>query len=415
MLPIVYSGLILLMVAKSGLFNSNTISSKTFAILAFAKILAGLSYWLLQLYDMDLQDTGRFIEQGNIVFNALQENPWYYIELVFGRNDYLPEPEYLCHYIDQMGFWYDQGNYSMVRINALIRLISFGSHPIHFIFFAFLSFIGCYHFFRFFERETSVHEYLLVFVIFLTPGILFWTSGAHKEAIVIFLAGVIFNKLSEIIHGNGSAGKWILVMAFIAIMGLIRFYTMAVLLPGLMAFYLSGTSKINPFLIFSGLYGLFIFSAVVFDINSDGFRFAEEITIRQNTFIQSVGDTSFQLQQVSNSWTNIIKLIPQAFVNPFIRPLPGSCHNLQCQLACAESIIYMVVFFFLIIRISGLELLHNRTALLCLSAGLCLTLLIGLIVNNSGAIVRYRSVSMLFMLMGLIISTTSVYRKPKMS
>jgi hypothetical protein len=415
LLPFLYSGLILLMVAKSGFFNAESITPRTFTFLTCIKIIAGLSYWLLHDFYMDAQDTDRFINEGNVVFSAIYENPLYYLQLVFGRNDYLPEPEHLCHYIDQMGFWYDQGNYSMVRINALIRLISFGSHPVHFIVFSFLSFIGCYHLFKFFERETIVHEYLLILVIFLMPGILFWTSGAHKEAIVIFLTGVIFNKISEIIHNNDSIGKWILVLAFIAILGFIRFYTMTVMLPGLIAFYVSGKTRVNPLLIFSGLYGLFIISAVIFDINSDGFRFAEEITIRQNSFIRSHGDTSFPLQEVSNSWTNIIKLIPQALFNPLVRPLPGTCHNLLCQLACAESIIYIVIFLFLLVRIKGQELLYNRTVLLCISVGLCLTLLIGLIVNNSGAIVRYRSISMLFMLMGLIISIIPVYRKPKIS
>lgn len=415
MLTILYSGLVLVLIAKSGCFKSDTLSSRSFTLLAFVKILAGLSYWLLQMFDLDIQDTGRFIRDGNVIFSAIQENPLYYLQLVFGRNDYLPEPEHLCHYIDQMGFWYDQSNYSMARINALIRLISFGYQPVHFIAFSFLSLAGCYHFFRFFERETIVHEYILVVVIFLIPGILFWTSGAHKEAIVIFLVGVIFNKISEIIQGNDSVGKWILVIVFIAILGLIRFYTMAVILPGLIAFYISGKTRANPLLVFACLYGLFIFSAVVFDINSDGFRFVEEITIRQIAFIKSQGDTSFELREVSNSWTNIIKMMPHAFINPFIRPLPGTCHNLQCQIACAESVLYILVFLFLLYRVNRHELFNNRTALLCISVGLCLTLLIGLIVNNSGAIVRYRSVSMLFMLMGLIISTIPMYRKTKMS
>lgn len=415
-IPLFYLLIILTFVYKSAYFKTSTLTAGTLTVFMFIKAMAGLSYWWLQYSASIFQDTSRFIAEGNVVYSSIADNPKYFLELVFGKNDYLPEPEYLCRYINQMGFWYDQSNYTMVRINALIRLFSFGFSSVNFIVFSFLSFIGSVHLFKFLEKRTSLNELFLAGIIFLTPGIVFWTSGAHKEGIVIFLLGIIINRFGEILDNKGNTVKWVLIFILLFLLGLIRFYTMCVVIPGMIAYYLSYKTTIKPFMIFSMMYGFFFLSAVFFDINSDGFRFAEEISIRQQTFLKSVGDTSFHMTAINNSWTNILKLLPEAFVNPFIRPLPMSCRSFLCSVASVESVIYTAIFLFLTYKMRWRQLQFNREALLFISIGLCLMLLIGIIVNNSGAIVRYRSVGILLLFTGMVISIYSpVYKKEKMT
>jgi hypothetical protein len=349
-------------------------------------------------------DSRIYIRDANIIYSSLQESIWYYLHLTLGPNDYLPEPDHLCAYIDPMGFWYDQGNYIMVRINAIFRLFSFGYSSLHYIFFSMLSYIGAYNLYRFFERQTKVPSMYLALPIFFFPGTLFWTSGGHKEAIVFLCIGLIFNMIARITEGNRKWTTLTTLTFFLFILALVRFYTLVIFIPGLIGYILVYLKRWKPWPTFAVLYAAFIICALLFDINSDGYRVAEEITIRQQTFLKSDGNTSFDLPSVSNSWTRIFSVLPHAIINPYCRPFINDCSHTLCVLGGIESMVLLSIIFFLIIRVKWNLLVSNPNAILALSFGVLIQLLIGLIVNNAGAIVRYRSVAIPLIIIGLLIA-----------
>lgn len=408
-LIVLYSILFLWWVSRSSLFEGSVLSKKTIVGLAAFKLLMGMLYYYVVITQPGFYDTKRFINDANIVYSSLNESVLYYLQLVFGRNDILPEPEHLCPYIDPMGFWYDQGNYTMVRINAFFRLFSFGFSGLHHLFFALLSFVGAYFLYLFFEKNTKVPEIYLLAIIFFLPGTAFWTSGGHKEAVVLLCIGVIFYTLGRIVDGEKTLKLIASFLFFMLLLTMIRFYTTAVLLPGLAAYYLSfNYRKLRPLHWFILLYGIFTVTAVLFDINSNGYRFAEEITQKQKGFLNSDGNTMFDLPSVSNSWSNIIELIPHAVVNPYIRPLIWDCHQFICTLGAVESIFLCVMFLLLLLKIKRSSIINNPVVLLPLFFGIFIMLLIGIIVNNAGAIVRYRSVAVALITFGLVISSYSL-------
>jgi hypothetical protein len=403
-LIIFYSVLFLFVIRKSGLFGHSVLPPSFLVFFGVVKIAVALLYYYIVSTTTTHYDSRIFIRDANIIYSSLQESIWYYLHLTFGPNDYLPEPDHLCAYIDPMGFWYDQGNYTMVRINAIFRLFSFGHASLHYIFFSMLSFVGAYNLYRFVERQTKVPSMYIALPIFFFPGTLFWTSGGHKEAIVFLCIGLIFNMTARITEGNR---KWVTLLGLsfaMLVLALVRFYTLAIFLPGLIAYLLVYTGKWKPFTAFALLYGTFIICALLFDINSDGFRIAEEITIRQHTFQKSDGNTSFELPGVSNSWTRIFSLLPHAVINPYCRPLISDCYHGLCILSSLESILLLFILFILIIKVKIKSILSNPNALLCICFGVLIQLLIGLIVNNAGAIVRYRSVAIPLIIVGLLIA-----------
>ena len=196
---IVYSVLFLLFVYKSKTFNSTSVSSKVWVFIALIKISVALLYNWLSHQLPTFFDSGIYFHEANIVFSSLKENPLYFIQLLIGRNNYFPEPDHLCGYIDKMGFWYDNTGYTIVRINAFLRLFSFGFISLHFLFFSFLSFIGGFYLFKFFSDRTDLSEYILIAIIFLIPNILFWTSGLHKEALIMFSLGILLYSFNQYI------------------------------------------------------------------------------------------------------------------------------------------------------------------------------------------------------------------------
>lgn len=350
-------------------------------------------------------DTTRFINDANIVFSSLADNPKYYLELVFGRNDYTPEPIYLKEkYLDPMSFWYDQSNYFMVRINSIIRLFSFGYYKVHFVFFAFISFIATYNIFRFFEKETDLDDWVIYTCLVFFPGTLFWTAGAHKDTLVFLFIGFTLNSLAEIRLGRCRKIHHVLFYTSLVMVGLIRVYILGLLLPGAMALYWTSRKKIKPIYAFAICYGILIIGTVAYDVTTDGYRIAEEITVRQNFFINSDGNTSFELENISNSWTNIFVTIPQVIINPFIRPLLTDCNNLICKIGSIESIFLTVITILLLLKFNFRRFMNNNIAIFSILFSGGVFIVLGIIVNNGGALIRYRSIAIPFLLLGLILS-----------
>lgn len=69
-------------------------------------------------------------------------------------------------------------------------LFSFGSYSVHALVMLMMSFIGQFAFYKTFKGYFPNKEFLLAVIIFITPSMLFWTSGVLKEPIAICLLGL---------------------------------------------------------------------------------------------------------------------------------------------------------------------------------------------------------------------------------
>ncbi len=408
LLLVCYSLLFLLFVYKSGLFATPSVSRGIWVLLATVKIIVALTYGWLHHEIPTFYDSGFYFNEGNIVYSALSENPMYYLQLLLGRNNYFPEPEHLCSYIDQMGLWYDHTGYTIVRVNAFFRLFSFGYISVHFLFFSFISYIGAFYLYKFFSSVTQLSEYLILFLIFLIPGIVFWTSGLHKDALVFFNIGILLYNVYQLTMRFSKLRAFIVFIAFVFMIN-VRMYMFLVLMPALFAFFWNEKSKIKsvyPYLI---TYGMILLSLVLFDfVAPEKYRLVNLITEFQSSFINSDGNTSFQIDVVDHSWYRIFLYFPNLFINGFIHPIYSQCITDWCRLAAIETILLCVVIVFSLFKIKWRYLLDNSIALFCLSIGFTLISIIGIVVNNAGAIVRYRSIAVLFILIGLILSSLKI-------
>jgi hypothetical protein len=273
------------------------------------------------------------------------------------------------------------------------------------VFFAIFSFIGIYNIYRFFEVQSNLDDWLIFCCIILFPGTLFWTAGAHKEALVFLFSGLILNTISKINLGETNLPKLLLLLFMFFFLGLLRVYILAALITGVVAFYWSSKSKLKPIYLFIISYSILILAIIIYDVSSVGDRIAEEMTIRQNYFLAAEGSTSFELENISNSWTNIFIIIPQVLINPIIRPLLSDCENTFCNMAAIESIFLSIIIFALLLKFKIRSFINNPTALFCLFYSGSIFIILGIIVNNGGALVRYRSVVIPFLLLGLLLSS----------
>jgi hypothetical protein len=400
--PIVYFVFFLYFISNSNYFNTSSISKNWWMIIFSSKVFSALIYGYLFISGIIIgNDTYAFFYDSDIVFSALKNAPLTYLELVFGRNDYKPVPEHLLYYTNNTSYWFDMSNYFLVRINALLRIISLGIYNVHAIFFAFLSFIGFYHLYLFFENKVRDKK-TLQFILFGIPSVIFWTSGVHKEALVVFSIGITLYNIDVILKLKYSFLNILYVIIGLVVLGFSRIYLFAFILPLLLAVYLAEKFQVKKYLL-----GLFItclvipiFFLILIDVLTPKVSFINEFLVRRTFFLESVGNTSFGLHENLNNIHGILMLFLQAIVNPIIRPLPGDNNALLSYVASLETICLLIFAITLIRQTSFKSIIQNPYALFSIIFGFSSLVLIGFIVNNSGAIVRYRAVPILFILLG---------------
>lgn len=411
LLLIVYSVLFLLFVYKSKTFNSTSVSSKVWVFIALIKISVALLYNWLSHQIPTFFDSGIYFHEANIVFSSLKENPLYFIQLLIGRNNYFPEPDHLCGYIDKMGFWYDNTGYTIVRINAFLRLFSFGFISLHFLFFSFLSFIGGFYLFKFFSDRTDLSEYILIAIIFLIPNILFWTSGLHKEALIMFSLGILLYSFNQYIIYKCNISLVVAISFFLFLIN-VRMYMALIILPALIGYYFNEKTKVKAIIPYFISFGLLLLLIIFYDVVvPNEYRLALKISSFQSSFINTTGNTSFKVEYVGNSWVGILSAFPEHILNGFVYPLYNQCKLTWCRLASLDSIILCILMVLSLFKIKYKYILNNNMALFCLSIGFGLMTIIGIVVNNAGAIVRYRSIAILFIFVGLSLSFYKTSKK----
>lgn len=406
-LEIIYPLLILfffsVLISKTNYFKQ---SSASVPLLIFGFLLKCLSaFYFGYLFKNNIltgNDTFNYLRNSEIIFSSLQESWISYFQLVFGRNDFSNPSANLLPYIDKMDFWYDTSNYFMVRINAIIRLFSFGIYNVHAVIFAFISFIGIYNLYEFFENKVF-NKKVLQFILFGIPSIVFWTSGVHKEAIVIFALGIVLNHFEKILNGVYTRRNIISVFFGLMTLGLIRIYVLAFLVPLYFSIILSKHIhfKKKAYTYYSILIVGFILILTLIDTLFPNHSLLNEFLVRREHFLSSIGNTSFTVVRDLDGIGAYLRLIAEAIVNPFIHPFPNESNLFLVFLASLETYLLLFAIIGLLFSLSFKQIYKNPYALFCILFSLSIFFLIGLIVNNSGAIVRYRSIAIPFLLIGL--------------
>jgi hypothetical protein len=395
-------------ILKTELFKSDTLTKKYILSFFFIKIIAGFSYTYIFKNILNGQDIFAFFNDSQIAFSALKDNPLYYFQLVFGKNDFDPIPRQLFPYVDAMGFWFDQGNYVMVRINALFHLFSFGFFGVHVVFISFLSLIGIYNIYRFFEPSFPGDKVLLITFLFFTPSIVFWYSGLHKEAVVVFALGLILNSYQHIIKDQFKLIWLLAIIIGTLLLLMVRFYVFAVFLPGLVALFLSYRLKSIPkFYLFFSTYLLFLIISFIIDAMFPQISPFNEIVHRQAHFLSIKGNTSYAIPILDGSIIGTLKHIPNALLNALIHPVPKDCwtSSFLCFLAMIESYIILALLIFSAFKMKWSRLKNDAVINYCLFSSISLLIIIGLIVNNAGALVRYKSVVLPFLMVGIYMAS----------
>ena len=384
-------------------------SQRIILLALLIKLVAAFSVQAIYTYyytDRSTADIYRFFDDGLILRDIALESPLDFLRIMTG---FYPEEAFREQYFDRMNAWikpFETGfyndNHTMIRINAVLSLISFGFYEVHGVVATLLSFTGMLLAARAVSRS---HTALLILAFTVLPGLLLWTSGMLKESLVVLGIGlcihVVFRPMTSIFKS-----AFILLLGMV-IMLLVKPYFLAAFLPATIAWKVTTLLPVDwlrqKFIMQWGLWGLMLCLGF-FLMHSMGINLLEEITQKQHDFLNhahEIGAGSLiATERLEPSFLHFLLRSPEAIMQCLFMPFPWNISSLSSIPLLLENILLIILVIFILFRGSKAITSIGRSSFL-IQWIIPLTLLIGYTTPVLGAVMRYRAPVLLILLLFL--------------
>jgi hypothetical protein len=290
-------------------------------------------------------------------------------------------------------------NRNAIRINSIISFFSFNNIIAHLLILNFLSIIGLTALYRSFKKLlTNIPPTMLFVAIYLSPSILFWTSGILKESHTIFILGLfVFFFFRFLEKYNWKDGLMLLLFAFLLL--LVRSYLAGILFAVSTFVLIIHVFKVKkvPYQLLVLALGISVLLFVFSLINIDLFQI---IQAKQQAFnlIGRSANSYFELSELKRP-IDLLLYLPEALLNVFIQPQLFSFKSFLFVFPLIENI---DILFFCALALWYRKKPPKESVVILLALFLIYFLsawLIGISVPVQGAIARYKAISQIFLLL----------------
>ena len=281
-------------------FFRDTVLSRRFllCVIAVKALACWAYYWFYFIYSPNgvRGDSGDTLAGAEIIYEAFHGHKADYLKMVLGwHSDLVSDPLYKPYFSrifdwgnsDSMSEFFLNDNRTSTRFHAFVRLFSGGAYAVHALAMLVLSFIGQFAFYKAFKRYFPGREKLLAVLIFLSPSVLFWSSGVLKEPLALALLGIFLYAFLQIFVQGRKRIVYILalLLCFLVFM-VLKPYILALVLFPLIVFALASRFRIRRVALFYGISLLLIYGSSVLALK---YIFHKDvlntIVVRQNDFI----------------------------------------------------------------------------------------------------------------------------------
>lgn len=355
--------------------------------LFLTKISAGLLIgWLSQRYYPG-NDYWALQQEGILEYQLLKKDP-----ASFASNIFSSVYQHYGGFFDSVGsYWNDLKNNLIIKAIAICNIFSGGNYYINSIFFNSVCFAGLVALFRVYRKAIPGKETALAIACFLVPSTLYFGSGIYKDLVVLAMLGFYAYALYQIIFTKASVRRWTLLILSWLIILLIRNYIAVILLPISLGMYASSLTRKK----------IWAFAATILLMLSafSSNKVLSVIVQKKKDFASlPVASTQLSMPELEPNAGSFLSALPTAINHGFFRPYiwDGSSPFLipmAVELLLLQILALACIFF------------HKRQqnlnhSFLWFGIGLAVSLLMitGLIIPNTGSIVRYRSIFLPFLL-----------------
>lgn len=422
-LLLVYAGLFCWIIWKWNHFKSDSFSGKWMILFFLIKFFSGILLTLIYTYYYNIRneaDIYKYFDDSYYITQALWEKPTDFFKMIFGIGN---DTEYFTNeYYSNMSNWFRKyetqvynDNHTVIRMNAVMRVFSFGYFHIHTLFFCFLSFIGMVSLYNGLKLFLSKEKHRLFgLFIFLFPSLTFWSSGALKESVMFFAVGNIFYLFCLLVQKRHSMVYVILGAFSFFIMLYLKSYALYAITVGIMmliAGYIFRNRNLGWVYLATILLGITLL-ILFLDLNSHynipALVHQKHTDFYKHSLAMNAGST-FNTGNFAPTWGGIFRLAPEAIFTTIFRPLPMENLGIFGILSSIESVFIMVIMFFSLYRFHLPKGEQFNMVLCCFIIVLILGILIGISTTNFGSLVRYKIIVLPFLFF-ILVSITDFAR-----
>ncbi len=409
-LPILFTAIFVFIILYFKFFSAERIKRLIIVGLFVAKLLAGIGVYVVYTYYFDEQrqnmDMYKYFDGGVIIYNETENNFKDYLRIVTGIQGNLPHLDEIYsktqHWIKQYNYGLFNDNRTMIRFNALLCLISQGNIYLHIVIMTFLSFLGCFALFKSITKINDANPHALLFATFLIPSCLFWTSGLLKEGLMMFSLGFAVYFLIKMTE-KFKIKHLVLFMIFASLLFLSKIYVLPAIAPALLFFGISKKMRKRNMALSFLL--ILIFSAIFISASNYilGYDVLDNLAAKQRAFINHVhlvspDGSNIDIKPLKSSPLSFLQNLPQGIINVMFRPFPNEINSSLMIFAFLENIVILGMLGLMIIYFRKFNKERFRFVLFALLFVIVMFSLIGLMTPNIGAIVRYKTPALPFLM-----------------
>jgi hypothetical protein len=330
------------------------------------------------------------------------------------------------------GFFGIDSNLFIMKISALLSILSFNKYLIITLFFGVFSFAGLWHLFLVFKDINKGKELkILAWTILFFPSVWFWGSGLIKDSICIGGIGFIIYFLYKLFIKKEFSIKSIVgLVILVYVVVIIKSYIILGLAVGLSVFLFSRFISpfknivIRGFVMTAFLFAVF-FVAYITNFSDQVQLLAEESMVQLDSFkrnydaVQNDDERSratMEIKDIDLSLSGMITHSPVAIFTCLFRPFLWESKKVFILFSALESLLLLCATLYIMIKLKFFgffrEILGNPYILVSFIMSIFFALIIGFTTYNFGTMARYKIILLPFYLFTLVsLYTVAVNKK----
>lgn len=401
---VIYFGLFCWLLYKSGLLLQSGLRIPYWILFFCIKTAASCYYGYFFSTQKGLvhADTWRLHQEALQEYPLIFKDPIRFFTDLFGNNY-----QHWSGLFEQQGYFNDFKDNLMLLVISIMDIFSGGNYYVNALLFSFISFWGFVFIYiscvALFKKQPS---WLSTCILLLSPSCLFWTAGIHRDGLVLLFFGLSIYWASKIMGGLINKRAIICFILSVFCLGAFRNYVAILFILSFMPWIIVKQFEYKPKNVFS-VYtvlciAMFFLSGTI--LSSAGLP--QKIIDRKKSFEMLQANSRMDSINLQPNFASYVQAFPMAMEHVTLDPLPWKAHTKMEWLAALEMFFSIALLLFCWVKSKGgssieVQSLSWLLVLFCVS-NLILT---GYVVPFSGAIVRYRS---MFVMLLLLVSSMHI-------
>jgi len=388
------------LITRIRFIKESKLENRILITLFLIRVLAGLINGYINLYYYPVSDSVAFQMQGIDEYHLLFQNPMEYFTNIFHSNHNIGYGNFLE---SSDSYWNDTRSNLIVKLLSLFNIFSRTNFFINTLFFNFLIFFGAVSLYRVFIKEFPYNKVALIICIFLLPSVIYFSSCIHRDGLIFLCLSVAIYHLYFMMMNKKYSFKSISIcLVYLALILLLRNFVFIILAPAIIAWIFSNRKPKYAFVIFSGIY---LFISILFFCTAylpQAFNLPAHVSSRQLDFIDIAkrGASTININPLYPNFKSFLKNIPQAVNHSLLRPYLTE-HNNFLYIPSGLEIFFYEILFLLFVLFRKKDIIISPLIYFSVFFTFTMLLVIGYTIPIIGAIVRYRSIYLPFIIIPL--------------